>query len=96
MDAQLQQALRENRYFQLREIEGQGVCGLQQMLFTVGLFCHLDRTGYKYRYCYPTLLDANAAIQEWDGEGHPPGPWIKRKGQGGDMPNPELPPDPYS
>lgn len=95
MDSELKRVLTENMYTRLREIPGQGVCGLQQMLFTVGLFCHLDPVGYQYRYCYPTLLEAVAALEDWNGEGHPPGPWIKRKGKGGDIPNPELP-DEYS
>jgi hypothetical protein len=66
--------------------------GLQQMIFTVGLFVGLDQTGYRTRFCYPNFWTAVLAIHEWDGTGDPPGPWIKQKGIPGigDRPNPRA------
>ena len=82
--------LEENGYIDVRYIEGHGFCGLNHLMFTVGLFCGLTEIGYKYRYCYPHLLDAMCGLEGWDGTGHPDGDWIKRKGHGGDLINPEL------
>jgi len=72
-------------YFEMREIEGRGVCALGRMMFTVGLFCAMDYGGYGYRYCYGDLRAALDAIRKWDGVNHPPGPWIKRKGEDGEL-----------
>jgi hypothetical protein len=68
-------------YEQLREIPGLGLCGLSTtMMFTTGLMVGLDELGYAYRYCYEHQADAAAALAAWDGQGDPPGPWIKIKG----------------
>lgn len=68
-------------FFDTREIEGLGTCGLMWMAFTIGLLVGIDRNGdYKYRYCYKRLADAREALALWDGKDHPPGPWIVRKG----------------
>lgn len=67
-------------YFDLKEIEDRGICGLLRMAFTIGLFYSIDEVGYVGRYCYPNLREAKDAINEWDGKKDPPGPWIKHKG----------------
>ena len=72
-------------YNHFREVPGRGLCGLKPMLFTAGLFVGLDEAGYAYRYCYGSYAEAFAALVEWDGAGHPSGPWIKLKGQGEDI-----------
>lgn len=77
-------------YFEPREIEGQGLCALAPMMFTVGLACGIGAISYRYRYCYPTASEARHALKVWDGKGHPPGSWIKRKGEGGDLINPDI------
>ena len=81
---------RKNSYTDVREIPTKGICALQQMCFTTGLFCKINPFNYAYRYCYHSLAEARDAIETWDGEGHPPGNWIKRKGQGDDLPNPNY------
>lgn len=96
IDPKLQAVLEENGYIGAREIPGQGVCAVTYFAFTAGLCCHLDMTGMKYRYCFRNMAEAAPALLEWDGTGHPPGDWIKRKGDGGDIPNPALPPDPFA
>lgn len=35
--------------------------------------------GYRRRFCYAPGGDALRAAVKWDGEGDPPGPWIKEK-----------------
>jgi len=72
-----------------RELPGRGVCGVQPFMFSCGLLTELrffdefgvEDGGYDYaaRYCYPNLTEALAAIATWDGQGDPPGPWIKEK-----------------
>lgn len=86
----MQKILDENGYFEAKEIEGHGICALERFMFTIAISCGLDETGRQYRYCYPNLLEAVIAFDEWDGKGHPPGPWIKRKGLRGDLRNPET------
>ena len=57
-----------------------GECaGVSKMLFTVGLLVGLSDV-YRTRFCYPTFVDACEALYAWDGEGDPPGPWVKEKG----------------
>lgn len=70
----------EYQYFNVKEIEGRGICGLLRMVFTVGLVYGIDEVGYTGRYCYPTRIDAIDAINKWDGKEDPPGDWIKHKG----------------
>lgn len=67
-----------------RAIKGRGLCGVQGFIYTNALltnlsFDGLDLYGYSARYCYPDRLAAIAAILSWDGQGDPPGPWVKEK-----------------
>lgn len=66
-------------YYPAREIPGQGWCGIRRMVFTCGLFINLDDYGYSRRYCYGDELEAKMALSIWDGQGDPPGMWIKEK-----------------
>lgn len=72
-----------------REIAGR-VCSVQRFLFTWGLMVGVTSLGHALRYCYEHEEDARAALATWDGREHPPGPWIKCKGTGVEMLNPEL------
>lgn len=65
-------------------------CALLRLNFTIGLVVGIDSFGHSVRYCFEHAADAAAALAAWDGEGHPPGPWIKAKGAGIDLLNPEL------
>lgn len=76
-------------YSNLRMVYGIGLCGLMRMAFTTGLFIGIDEHGYYGRYCYPTWKEAEIALKNWDGEGDPPGNWIKYKGEGGERSNTE-------
>jgi len=59
-----------------------------QMIFTTGLFVGLDETGYRTRFCYETEHEAKQALEQWDGNGFPPGWWVKQKPE--DVPNPAM------
>ena len=66
-----------------REIPGLGLCGVQRFIYSCGLLTNMrfDRLTYAYdaRYCYPIARDALRDLLEWDGQGDPPGDWIKEK-----------------
>ena len=79
--------LKDQGYYNLREVPGRGICGLHRFIFTVGLIYGLDKYGYKGRWCYAGNLEARKALEEWDGVGDPPGAWIKYKGIGGERSN---------
>lgn len=85
-----EQAAEEGYAFARQLPDGRWV-GVSAMLYTFGLFVGLDAVGYSYRYCYETAAEAALAAATWDGAGHPPGAWIKRKGLGGDLHNPNWP-----
>ena len=54
--------------------------GVMNMIYTCGILVGLDESGYKTRFCYETRKEAEAALAQWDGNGDPPGNWIKQKG----------------
>lgn len=85
--------LAESGYTDFRTVSGK-LCGLQKFMFTTGLVVGLDAAGYEYRYCFENHDQALAALEAWDGIGHPQGPWIKCKGRINgkfvDMRNPAL------
>jgi len=56
--------------------------GLHQFFFTTGLLLGVtDMDAYRIRYCYQDSRQALIALLAWDGQGRPPGPWIKEKGR---------------
>ena len=62
------------------------MCVLRRFIFTVGLCTQVQfdelSCDYEARYCYPDWGDAIGAIFAWDGQGDPPGNWIKEKASG--------------
>jgi len=77
-------------YYEIKEIPRKGLCGLQKFIFTTGLVIGMEEHGYYGRYCYSTESDALEALNKWDCEGDPVGPWIKYKGSPGERSNPEI------
>ena len=71
-------------------VGNRGLCGLKRFQFTWGMLVNLQPLGYDLRYCYEHEADAHTALSSWDGVGHPAGPWIKCKGAGIDIINPEF------
>lgn len=72
---------------ELRIIAGK-VCRLKRYLFTCAIEVGVNGTVHERRYCYEHLQDARAAMAAWDGQGHPPGPWIKCKSGSQEILNP--------
>jgi len=67
-------------YVALRQLPNGRWIGCHRMIWTWGLFIGVDEFGYQERYCYERMEHAVAAALTWNGEGRPPGPWIKRRG----------------
>ncbi len=76
--------------FDIKVIEGLGICALKRFAFTTGLLVGIDEFDYNHRYCYPIHADAIEDFKIWDGIGAPSGQWIKRKGNGDDLSNPNY------
>jgi len=79
--------LQKEGYYSIREIPGQGLCGLMKFAFTTGLVIGMESWGYKGRYCYSSAEDAQKALDESDGIGDTEGPSIKYKGMEGEREN---------
>lgn len=73
-------------YTDIRKLPTGEWAAVKRFLFTFGLCVGLDRSGYRTRFCYGTEIEAAAALHKWDGEGFPPGWWIKMKPE--DISNP--------
>jgi hypothetical protein len=71
-------------YMAVKQMKNGKWIGLSMMNFTVGLCIDLREFEYSHRYCYQHLVHAMVALAEYEGEGDPIGPWIKRKGLGGE------------
>lgn len=87
MDSGLQTDLERDGYYNLREIEGRGICGNRKFMFTTAILFGLDEVGYRGRWCYGTSTEAEVALEHWSGLGDPPLNWIKYKGEGGERSN---------
>ena len=66
-DEELVQFLRDNSYFDIRDVPGRGVCGLMRFIYTVGVCYGMDDGGYQGRICFSNLADAIGFLAEWDG-----------------------------
>ena len=77
-----------------------GEClGLTPMIFTTAVVlvesdyaakAARRELGYRRRFCYEHKWDAWRAAAEWDGQGDPPGFWVKEKSRNVDRLNPAL------
>jgi len=85
----LMESLSANGYTDLRMLRGK-LCAVKRFNFTTAIVVGMDVVGYERRYCYEHRVEAQAALLEWDGDGHPSGPWIKCKGAGVDLLNPAF------
>lgn len=89
IDPDLEAMLRSEGYIALRLMPDGHIAGVNPFAFTFGLCTRLDWNGYEDRWCFEQPADALLALVLWNGEGDPPGPWIKRKG-GPEYCNPKL------
>ena len=68
-------------YLEPRTLPTGEIAALHRLLFTVGLVVGIDEFQYRTRYCYTNYLEAYLALLQWNGEGDPPGFWVKQKGR---------------
>ena len=85
---------REAGFYFWRRLDSGIEIGIIRMLFTWDLCYNINPKSmfdaYEYRYAYETEGEAVEACVLWDGEGHPPGNWIKRKGIYPEISNPNF------
>jgi hypothetical protein len=67
-------------YYDLKRLAGRGICGIRSAIFTSDLCYGCDIEGFQGRYCFQTPGEARKSLKEWNGQGDPPGNWIKHKG----------------
>lgn len=66
----------------VKPMPDKSITGVCRFNFTFGLVSHLEWTyAPGDRWCYQNITDAVLALELWEGEGNPPGPWLKRKGR---------------
>ena len=68
-------------FLAMRQLDDGRVIGVRPMIYTTGLAVGVTPfDACEYQYCYETVRDAVKAYLAWDGQGDPPGPWLKLKG----------------
>lgn len=76
----VREALRSfHGYAPFKMLDTREWAGVMNMVYTCGLFVGIKEFGYRTRYCYETRREAEAALEAWNGDGDPPGMWIKQK-----------------
>ena len=75
----IRQAFKHLGYDPIKRLDTGEFAGIYDYMFTAGIVVGIDATGWRTRYCYESREQAEAALEQWDGRGDPPGPWIKQK-----------------
>ena len=60
----------------LASLASQGLS--KQYNLTWAVVVNIDAIGHERHYCYEHASEAAAALDAWDGGGHPSGPWITK------------------
>ena len=85
-EERLLELLAREGYRNLKKMPNGEWAGIQNMLFTTALVIGLDEIGCRTRFCFETAEAAEVSLAEWEGEGFPPGWWIKQKPEDVDNP----------
>jgi len=67
MTPELQDILEQNGYENIREVLPGYLCGMQRFIYTVGVCCGLDDTGFLNQFCFDTMQNAELFLKDWDG-----------------------------
>lgn len=67
----LDMILTRNGYKELREVIPGYWCGIHRFMYTCGVCCGLDETGYLNRFCFDTWQNASLFLKDWDGHTPP-------------------------
>lgn len=57
-----------------------GVTALRDYLYTTDIVVGIRGSSYLRRYSYDSQELARRALEQWNGQGDPSGPWLKCKG----------------
>lgn len=68
-------------YFDLKKLPTGEWAGLRVFIYNIGLVVGLDDSSFRMAYSFHTFYEAEDSLRKWDGEGYPPGKWIKAKGK---------------
>jgi hypothetical protein len=71
-------------------IPRRNLCGIIPNNGTVEIHYAMDLQSVSPCYCYHTMAEAVEAFNNWDGNGHPPGNWIKHKAEDIEETNPNY------
>lgn len=66
-------------FYNIREFPF-GTVALRDYVNTCDIVVGIKGTAYKRRYSYDSRHHAQKALESWDGQGDPSGPWLKCKG----------------
>lgn len=69
--------MREDPVILFRIMPDGNLAGIKRQLFTFGIVSHLEMWNFGQRWCYEELVPAILALNIWNGENDPPGPWLK-------------------
>lgn len=79
-------------YIDARQLPSGEWIALGSSIYTLDLYIGIDETGWRCKWMYPAAYgrDAGEAFKHWNGTGHPPGSWVKRKDKHGDAWHPNA------
>lgn len=78
MTAAILNFLESQGYQHIRQLPSGEWLWVECRMFTTGI-CLGNEHSRRTRFCYGDYNEAVAVAKEWDGEGWPPGYWIKQK-----------------
>lgn len=81
----VQRMLNDEGYVAVRKLPTGEFAGVEQLLYTAALVVGMNNFGWERKYCYEKKRDAMEALFAWDGNGDPPGLWIKANGKFGEF-----------
>ena len=99
LDVKMIDLCNRNNYEMPIQTKNYGIIALQRFLFTWGVIVDINEIGYNRRYCYSSFEDAFKGyllLLSFDEKENPPfdipdTKWIKRKGEAGELSNPNNP-----
>ena len=68
---ELQYIIEQAGYDNIREVLPGYICGTRRFIYTVGVCCGLDATGYLNRFCFDSMQNAALFLKDWDGHSLP-------------------------
>lgn len=73
------EAIINHGYLDARELPSGVWIATGDNLYTRDIYYGLDEVGWSKKWMYEDRNAADAAFVTWNGDGDPPGPWLKQK-----------------